>query len=432
MKKNTALILRTGNTTVPCTNFNNLHIKRTGMKHTMNKILLERFISLLILVISSALLLSSCLFSPDFWRDPPRFFFGDEYKYIVPYEGARAIKSNQTIIKKREFYDYGLTMVIIPEGVTTIEKEAFAQNKLFRVIIPESCIEIAPDAFDKNVQLVYMKDKHGEHIGDYKIISNENGVIITNYIGRVMDVVIPNEINGQPVTEIGERAFAGKCLTSAVIPNTVTVINTAAFEYNLLEEIIILGKVTKLPNIVFYQNRLIKVTLPNGLKEIGREVFRDNPLRTVTIPDSVETIGENAFSRYVKLVGNKKFENCRLTFPGILHTYRNGHPYNNEMTVKVFDGQNVNYSNTTFCVKPGIHTIVFDIATAYGSAKDVQFSFEIYSGGDFRLVFFNNDNTSRPYTVVMVQDLSAGGDWDILYTRGYPSYKIEKIINWVR
>ena len=81
-------------------------------------------------------------------------------------------------------------------------------------------------------------------------------VTITRYKGIGGDVVIPDTIDGRPVTAIGESAFACcTVLTSVTLPNSLTRIGDSAFE-----------------RCVF----LTSVTMPNGCS-IGEYAFEDCP-----------------------------------------------------------------------------------------------------------------------------------------------------------
>lgn len=62
------------------------------------------------------------------------------------------------------------------------------------------------------------------------VFDKENGTI-EEYFGEETDVVIPSEIDGVPVTTIGEGAFAYcKFIESITIPESVTKIEDFAFE----------------------------------------------------------------------------------------------------------------------------------------------------------------------------------------------------------
>jgi len=100
------------------------------------------------------------------------------------------------------------------------------------------------------------------------------GVIIRSYTGRAAQVTIPAQIEGLPVTEIGNDAFNGANISSVVIPATVTRIGINAFT----------------------ETRLVSVTLPAGLKRIEHSTFAFcASLRTVVIPEGVTVIEESAF-----------------------------------------------------------------------------------------------------------------------------------------
>ena len=93
---------------------------------------------------------------------------------------------------------------------------------------------------------------------------------------RSTEIVIPAEINGFPVTSIGNRAFEeSKMLESIVIPNSVTNIGNFAF-----------SGCTGLRNI----------TIPNNITRIGWSAFEDcTGLTSFTIPNSVTSIEHRAF-----------------------------------------------------------------------------------------------------------------------------------------
>ena len=84
-------------------------------------------------------------------------------------------------------------------------------------------------------------------------------------------IVIPEEIDGKPVTSIGEWAFAGcSGLTNVTIPDSVTSIGESAF---------------------FDCSGLTSVTIPDNVTSIGDETFSGfSGLTSVKIPDSVTSV----------------------------------------------------------------------------------------------------------------------------------------------
>ncbi|MCL2353191.1 MAG: leucine-rich repeat protein, partial [Defluviitaleaceae bacterium] len=90
-------------------------------------------------------------------------------------------------------------------------------------------------------------------------------------------ITIPAEINGLPVTEIGNNAFASTGLVTAV------------FEAG--------SQVRSLGNSAFRANPLITMTLPDTVLTIGADVFRANSQMTsITVPAGLHSIGNNVFN----------------------------------------------------------------------------------------------------------------------------------------
>ena len=98
------------------------------------------------------------------------------------------------------------------------------------------------------------------------------------------DAVIPETINGLPVTSIGGAAFSDNTsLTSVTIPDSVTSIGDCAFGICI---------------------RLTNVTIPDSVTSIGYSAFwACSGLTTVTIGNSVTSIGDSAFIYCSRLTG---------------------------------------------------------------------------------------------------------------------------------
>ncbi len=98
---------------------------------------------------------------------------------------------------------------------------------------------------------------------DYTYTTNNGTISIANYTGSGGAVIIPDKINGLPVTGIVGYAFHGRSLTSITIPNSVTSIGGRAF-----------SGCTSLTNI----------TIPNNVTSIGEGAFEScTSLKAITV-----------------------------------------------------------------------------------------------------------------------------------------------------
>jgi hypothetical protein len=255
----------------------------------------------------------------------------------------------------------GLTNVIISSGVTSIGERVFdGCTGLTYVIIPGSvtylgvwafhdCVNLVSAYFDGNApERGYWPTTFPQHpfsgsnkatayyrsgttgwdnfygglpsalwndsMGAFAFVITNSALIITTYTGTGGALVIPDAIQGIPVSGIGTNVFYGLgSLTSVSFPNCITSIDSYAFagctgltHVTIPGSVTFLGSWTDAPGNHSFAGctGLTNVVISCGVTSIGEGVFDGcTGLTNIIIPSSVTYLGVWAFHECANLAG---------------------------------------------------------------------------------------------------------------------------------
>ncbi|MFG5547107.1 MucBP domain-containing protein [Enterococcus faecalis] len=129
------------------------------------------------------------------------------------------------------------------------------------------------------------------NVNDFQYQINSESAIIIGYSGSSSDIVIPDEIEGYPVTAIGTHAFSGNNIgakiTSVVFPESLVTIGDYAFyEQELRGEIVLPSKVETLGSQTFSSNFIDSVKILGKLS-FQSYAFQFNNITKLELNDDV-------------------------------------------------------------------------------------------------------------------------------------------------
>ena len=300
----------------------------------------------------------------------------NESVYVVIGDGVDIASSNSFAVYETGYVfgtDPGQLKIIIDSDTLISERLIFGS------IISNLDIGIGV-VFNKAIQLEFV-DCVGERSSDLTYSITNGSVTITgaNQFETIMTLAIPETIEGNPVTAIGDVAFGlpednNGQLVCVTIPDSVTSIGRSAFveNYNLksviigngvrsigasafaycygLENVQIGNNVTTLGRSAFWYCGLKSIIIPDSVKSIGIQAFGDCGLESITIPDGVTSIGDAAFGSCTSLasitigngvtsIGYDAFRNCTsltsMTIPDSVTSIGNRTFYNCNSLTKI-------------------------------------------------------------------------------------------------
>lgn len=143
--------------------------------------------------------------------------------------------------------------------------------------------------------------RKGEQVNpasDFAYTADGGEVTITDYIGTSEHVLIPDTIDGLPVTALADKAFYEKHVTTVVVPDSVTEIGDLCFSGdNYLVSLTLPDELAELSYAALESCfRLMDFDLPQSLEKIYSSVFEFNYYLThLTLPSSLTEIEQLNF-----------------------------------------------------------------------------------------------------------------------------------------
>ena len=217
-----------------------------------------------------------------------------------------------------------LVMIIMTVGCTRGAKKgvvAAVPTDDFKPVIDtgkDSDLYDRYEEYKENATLAF-KDFSKAEASDFEYEIKDSGIVIEKYVGSDTIVVVPESIDGLPVTEIGECAFSGSGLKAVSIPDTVVAIAYRAFsECDSITTLrvpfigngsdkgflgYIFGADSHDKNAVAVPPSLDMLIVGNKATAVEENALRGcKTLSAVILPDSVTEIGRLAFFECTDLV----------------------------------------------------------------------------------------------------------------------------------
>ena len=165
----------------------------------------------------------------------------------------------------------------------------------------------------------------------YQYNEFENHISLIGYTGDTNELVMPDEINGKPVTDIvwsANMIFRNKRINSVKLPKKLEFISSYAFQYTQVQEL------SELPDTLRYIGgwafsgcSFNELTLNEGLEYVLSAAFQWCPLESLVVPDSVIYYCGGMYYTESSITLGKNVRNVKETFDITNADYRAANIY---------------------------------------------------------------------------------------------------------
>ena len=202
-------------------------------------------------------------------------------------------------IGDQAFEGNALTTLTI-QGAPSIGYAAFKDNILTSVTMSSNAPVDGGDVFANNTDLTAIDVTHGttgwgSTWGGISVrvgpaftytLDGDGNATLTGAIGTPdSPFVVPDSIEGHPVTGISDWAFSGLALTSPTLPNTLKSIGRYAFRYSTVSAVTIPSSVTYIGSRAFAHTALTSVVFEGDAPATGSgPLFENSPLTAIDVP----------------------------------------------------------------------------------------------------------------------------------------------------
>ena len=184
-------------------------------------------------------------------------------------------------------------------------------GRIFMPVTVKAADEVYTGSADSNgyVRENDETSEEGNHTTEngliYRIYSEESYAEITGYNGNGKNLIIPESLDGVPVTSIGQQAFVNcTTLESVEIPDSITRMGYWAFSGCSNLKQVKLSKNLKYINMDCFSecSALESIVIPEGVTQLAPGAFMHcTNLKKIQLPSTLEGIYEHAFARCINL-----------------------------------------------------------------------------------------------------------------------------------